>query len=143
MPIYSCMGDMDEIEEEVARRTLELIITHQTIRVTGDAAVDFVLGHLSFAEAEPALYRIVYTSQDESQRDRKRRMGRAAGERLHEVFSKDPKYAHLPGRSLTPMLERLLALAHGYASLRSAGLLESIDQADVVRLASLIVDKSR
>ncbi len=142
MPIYSWMTDMDEIEEEVACRTLDLIIAHETARVTGDAAVDFALGHLTFAEEEPALYRTVYLSHDESQRERKRRLGRVAGERLRKVFSQDPRYADVPAQELQAMLERLMVLAHGYANLHAAGLLEQVDRQELSRIAARIAEES-
>jgi len=143
MPIYSCMGDMDGIEEQVAIRSLELILAYQTRPVTGDAMLDFVLGQVNFAQDEPQLYRVIYLSSDASQQERKARLSTIGGTRLRAVLSRDPKYASLSPSSMKKLLERALIFAHGYASLLSLGLTTEMAPDELRHLAARVIESSR
>ena len=58
-PIYSFFGSMAEVEEEVVKKTVDLLYRRMLRKETGDPWYDHGIGYVLFAKEEKALFRAV------------------------------------------------------------------------------------
>ena len=56
-PIYSFFNSMDDLEEELVRKSVDLLYEYMCRKVTGDLWVDHGIGYVRFAQHESNLFR--------------------------------------------------------------------------------------
>ncbi len=61
MPLYSCGRSMAEIEEEVVKRSWDILIDYQDKPLTGDMLVNMGLGYVMFAKHEKHLFGCIHS----------------------------------------------------------------------------------
>ncbi len=113
-PIYSYLKSMDNIEEEVVKKALELFLNYMTTPRTGDVWLDQGLGYVLFAQNEKNLFRYI---NDEKHIALTKKYGadvwKALGKQLYD-------YESFQGLSEDQLLKIRLArwfFIHGLASL--------------------------
>jgi len=56
-PIYSFFKSMDELEEELVKKSVDLLYAHMIRKRTGDLWIDHGIGYVMFAQEESHLFR--------------------------------------------------------------------------------------
>ncbi|MCP4130561.1 MAG: TetR/AcrR family transcriptional regulator [bacterium] len=77
MPIYSYLKSMKNLEEEIIKKAVSLLIQYQSVSRTGDPFLDMGTGYILFAREEPNLYHCLNDGQ------------RFDLKRLHETYNFD------------------------------------------------------
>lgn len=63
MPIYSCGKTMSEIEEEIVKKSWELLVEYQQKPMTPDPYINMGLGYVLFATHEKNLFECIYSQK--------------------------------------------------------------------------------
>lgn len=63
MPIYSCGKTMAEIEEEIVKKSWELLVEYQQKPMTSDLYLNMGLGYVLFAKHEKNLFGCIHSSK--------------------------------------------------------------------------------
>jgi AcrR family transcriptional regulator len=69
MPIYSCFESMADLEEEIIKKSFELLSSYQTTPRTGDIFLDMGVGYVLFAKKEKHLFACINAEKNQSLRD--------------------------------------------------------------------------
>lgn len=137
MPIYSNLSSMEEIEDEVRRRALDLLLEHQTKQYTENPFLNLAVGYIAFARSETNLFRFLFL-------ERPRPLSGEDGAHLREKMSRVPDaarafdlyFSRVSAETLDEVTRKSWIFAHGLAMAMSNGLLGSLSDEEIVNLLS-------
>jgi hypothetical protein len=70
MPIYSGLRSMKNLEDEIAKRASDILISYQTKKRSGFGFLDMGVGYVIFAQEEKNLFRMMYSMESGEKDDR-------------------------------------------------------------------------
>ncbi len=126
MPIYSSIGSMANLEEEVVKKALALFNTYLTAETTGDKWLDHAIGYVRFAVEEKMLFRCI---NDEKHTGLQRKNAREMWVSFGDALSDDPRFQEMS----RPEMDRIRVMRwffiHGFSTLVNNGWFttESVD----------------
>lgn len=80
MPLYSQFANVRDLEDEVCRKTLELLKEHMMVVHTGDIWIDHGISYVRFAEEERYLFRCLWDGRNVE-------LSKEIGKELNEFIS--------------------------------------------------------
>ena len=111
-PIYSFFGSMAEVEEEVVKKTVDLLYRRMLRKETGDPWHDHGIGYVLFAKEEKALFRAV---NDERHIAFFKTYGDVIWETLTAALRDYPPFAGLTAEQVDRIQLHRWLFAHGMA----------------------------
>lgn len=116
MPIYSKFKSIAALEEEIVRKSMELLRQYQTKTYIGDESMDRAIGYVMFAQKE---YHLFQTINDEKLSAWQAKYGDPTFELHTRELSQDPRVKDLSTEQLHRLNFLLWIFIHGVASLRN------------------------
>ena len=113
-PIYSHLKSMNNLEEEVVKKAMELLEEYIRTPRTGDKWLDQGYGYVLFAKREKYLFKAIF---DEKHNHLYKRFSAEIFTKLGEDLSDDPDFKVLPEEHQTNMRKVRWVYVHGLASL--------------------------
>lgn len=114
MPIYFHFKSMEQLEEEIVKKALDLLMQYQLQDRTGDPLLNAGLGYILFAQEEKALFRGV---TDEKHADLFRRLGKRDFQYMSDFFRQQPQFKKISPELMRQFLFIEWVLMHGLACL--------------------------
>lgn len=133
MPLYSALKSMKNLEDEIAQRASEALITYQTKKRSGFGFLDMGVGYVMFAQQEKNLFKMMYFRepdiQDDGERTKKYRgyvfdvlMERLEHEEIMEGLSTEQR---------KEVLYKMWVFSHGLAVLINNSVIDPMTEGDV------------
>jgi AcrR family transcriptional regulator len=116
MPIYHRFKSLVNMEEELVKKTMELLKSYQSADRTGDRSLDRGIGYVLFAMQEPHLFQAI---NDEKHSTWQAKYGDPTFAQHTEELSVDPWLKGLTKDQLHRLNFLLWIFIHGVASLRN------------------------
>ena len=113
-PIYSHLKSMNDLEEEVVKKAMELLEEYIRTPRTGDKWLDQGYGYVLFANREKYLFKAIF---DEKHNHFYKRFSAEIFTKLGEDLSDDPDFKVLSEEHQTNMRKVRWVYVHGLASL--------------------------
>ena len=113
-PIYSHLKSMNNLEEEVVKKAMELLEEYIRTPRTGDKWLDQGYGYVLFAKREKYLFKAIF---DEKHNHFYKRFSAEIFTKLGEDLSDDPDFKVLSEEHQTNMRKVRWVYVHGLASL--------------------------
>jgi hypothetical protein len=132
MPIYSYIGSMASLEEEVVKKALALFNTYITTETTGDQWLDHAIGYVRFAIEERMLFRCINDEKHAAlQRKNAQRMWADFGDALAD----DPLFQGMPRNRMDRIRVMRWFFIHGFSTLINNGwfTIEEVDDHIVLK----------
>lgn len=138
-PIYSTFQNMQELEDLVCERSVEVMLEYQTATRTGSPLLDLCLGYVLFAVGEKQLFRDMFLNKQELSQHSLEMKQYAFGQLMEKMVSQEPALAGLSEPDMLDLLEILWTYTHGLAAQINIGAMGLPDeQAIIARLRKLI-----
>ena len=113
-PIYSHLKSMNDLEEEVVKKAMELLEEYIRTPRTGDKWLDHGYGYVLFANREKNLFKAIF---DEKHNHLYKKFSAEIFRKLGEDLADDPGFKDLPEDYQTNMRKVRWVYVHGMASL--------------------------
>lgn len=113
-PIYSHLESMNNLEEEVVKKAMELLEEYIRTPRTGDKWLDHGYGYVLFAKREKHLFKALF---DEKHNHLYKKFSAEIFRKLGKDLSDDPDFKDLPEDIQTNMRKVRWVYVHGMASL--------------------------
>jgi AcrR family transcriptional regulator len=120
MPVYSYLKSMKQVDADLYKKTIELLLQYQTTNRTGEPFYDMGLGYVLFASNEKNLFRFP-AAEHSGKRQR-------ASDTLIPKMKADPVLSGLAESQLESILIKMWVFVHGLALLANSGALPRNDQ---------------
>ena len=114
MPIYSCFGSMERLEEDIVERAMKLLWDYMVTPRTGDMWIDHAVGVVFFAIEEKHLWRSI---NDEKHVPIRRKFGKQTWMDLRKRLVDYPPFRGLSDRQVEMIQRARWIFTHGFASL--------------------------
>ena len=138
-PIYSTFQNMQELEDLVCERSVEVMLEFQTKTRTGSPLLDLCLGYVMFAVEEKQLFRDMFLNKQELSEHSLEMKNYAYHQLMEKMVSKEPSLAGLSKADMTEILEILWTYTHGLAAQINIGAINPPDeQAITTRLRKFL-----
>ncbi len=138
-PIYSTFQNMQELEDLVCERSVEVILEYQTKTRTGSPLLYLCLGYVLFAVEEKQLFRDMFLNKQELSQHSLEMKTYAYGQLMEKMVSKEPSLAGLDDPDKLELLEILWTYTHGLAAQINIGAVVLPDEQTITaRLRRLI-----
>lgn len=136
MPIYTALKCMKNLEDEIARRASDLLISYQTRSSSGMVFLDMGVGYVMFAQAERHLFTMMHYHQpDESDDSQRARSFRAyVFDALLPRLGEEPLMNGLSPQQREAVLKKMWIFSHGLAVLLNNAEIEPMSQTDITAL---------
>lgn len=133
MPIYSGLKSMKNLEDTIARKASDLLLSYQTRKWSGLGFLDMGVGYVMFAQDEKNLFRMMYSrgpgEEDDLERARKYRgyvfdalMERLEHEEIMEGLSREQR---------REVLSKMWVFSHGLAVLINNSVIEPMTEEEI------------
>ncbi|MBI4831710.1 MAG: hypothetical protein HY801_09190 [Candidatus Lindowbacteria bacterium] len=131
MPIYSCFESMRSLEEEILRKSFELLSNYQTTPRTGDIFLDMGVGYVLFAKKEKHLFALINAEKNRRLRD-------SYHERnfqfLIQKLSGYPLVRGLPEKEIRRFFLQGWIYSHGLAELVRSSFFKKTGEEEIIEL---------
>ena len=124
MPIYSYIGSMKNLEEEIVKKAYDLLYEHITTSTTGDIWLDQGLGYVQFAKLENPLFQCI---NDHKHGHLRRKYGLKIWKKLAENLSDYQAFEGLAPEQLDAIRDARWVYVHGLSTLINNSILETYD----------------
>ncbi len=135
MPIYSSLNSMKELEEEVVKRAIDLLISYQTKDRTGDVFLDMGIGYIMFAKMEKHLFRLLFLSE---KRDgdlvKKKRFKEYVIASLLQKLSGFEPLQRFTDDQKRMLIDRMWVFNHGLAMLLNNSIIEDLNEKQIAEI---------
>jgi AcrR family transcriptional regulator len=131
MPIYSCFESMTSLEEEMVRKSFELLSRYQTTPRTGDIFLDMGVGYVLFAKKEKRLFALINAERNRNLRDSHHERNFRL---LIEKLSDYPLVRGLSEKEIRQFFLQGWIYSHGLADLVGSSFFKKIGEKDIVEL---------
>ena len=118
MPIYSYIGSMANLEEEVVKKALVLFNSFLTAEYTGDKWLDFAVGYVRFAVEEKMLFRCI---NDEKHTVLQRKNARRMWAEYGEALSQEALFQGIDRKDMDRIRVMRWFFIHGFSTLINNG----------------------
>jgi hypothetical protein len=133
MPIYSALKSMKNLEDEIAKRASDMLLTYQTKKWSGFGFLDMGVGYVMFAQEEKELFRMMYYKEpgrdDDKERQKKYRgyvfdvlMDRLEHEEIMEGLSTETR---------KEVLNKMWVFSHGLAVLINNSVIDPMTEQEI------------
>ena len=119
MPIYSHFKNMQELEDEVVKRSWKLVDQYQNREYTGDIWIDQAIGYIRFAREENHLFKCILDGRN---RELKLEMNRRQWENLTKALDSYEGFQELNDEDVLRVRYTRVMLSHGIATAAKIGL---------------------
>jgi hypothetical protein len=133
MPIYSALKSMKNIEDEIAKRASDMLITYQTKKWSGFGFLDMGVGYVMFAQEEKELFRMMYYKQPGRGDDQERR-NKYRGYVFDVLMDKLEQEEIMNGLSTTQrkeVLNKMWVFSHGLAVLINNSVIDPMTEQEI------------
>lgn len=138
-PIYSTFQNMQELEDLVCERSVEVMLEYQTKARTNSPLLDLCLGYVLFAVEEKQLFRDMFLNKIELSQHSLEMKKYAFSQLMEKMLSKEPVLADLSQPDRLELLEILWTYIHGLAAQINIGAVALPDEHAInARLLRLI-----
>lgn len=138
-PIYSTFQNMQELEDLVCQRSVDVMLQYQTKTRTGSPLMDLCLGYVLFAVEEKQLFRDMFLNKQELSRHSLDMKSYAYSQLMDKMVSKEPALDGLSRADRLELLDILWTYTHGLAAQIIIGAIAMPDEeAILARLRKLI-----
>ncbi len=135
MPIYSSLNSMKELEDEVIKRAIDLLISYQTKERTGDVFLDMGIGYIMFAKMEKHLFRLLFLSErKEGYEEKRKRFKEYVIESLLQKLSDFEPLKAFTDDQKRGLMDRMWIFNHGLAMLLNYSIIEDLDEKQIAEL---------
>ncbi len=111
-PIYSFFKSMDDLEEELVKKSYDLLYEYQIRKTTGDLWIDHGVGYVMFAQDEKYLYRGI---NNEKNIKHFTVHGQRIRDKCTDSLSDYPRFQKLTEEQIYQIQANRLFFAHGLA----------------------------
>lgn len=133
MPIYSGLRSMKNLEDEIAKRASDILISYQTKKRSGFGFLDMGVGYVIFAQEEKNLFRMMYSMESGEKDDREMAkkyrgyvfdilMDRLEHEEIMEGLSTEQR---------KEVLYKMWIFSHGLAMLINNAVIDPMTEGDI------------
>ena len=149
MPIYSAMRSMKNIEDGIARKASDLLISYQTRPWSGLGFLDMGVGYVMFAQDEKNLFRMMYFREpgEEDDMERARKFRGYVFDTLMERLEHEQIMEGLSMEQRREVLSKMWVFSHGLAVLINNAIIEPMNEKEITRVlmdtGSLIITGER
>jgi hypothetical protein len=133
MPIYSSLKSMKNLEDEMAKRASDVLISYQTRKWSGLGFLDMGVGYVMFAQEEKNLFRMMYFREPGEANDEERRK-KYRGYVLDALMEKLEHEATMEGLSLEErrgVLYKMWVFSHGLAMLINNSVIDPMTKEEI------------
>ena len=141
MPVYFHFKSMENLEEEVIKKALALLLDYQSRIITGDLLLDFGVGYVSFSREEQHLFKGI---NDRKYSHLLTKHGQMNFDFLINALAGDERFRRYSQEELRNIMIVLWVFIHGLAQLRNSlpqERLEGIELTEFLKTASSIFVK--
>ncbi len=127
-PIYSTFQNMQELEDLVCERSVDVMLEYQTKTRTGAPLLDLCLGYVLFAVEEKQLFRDMFLNKIELSQHSLEMKNYAYSQLMEKMVSKEPTLAGLSESNQLELLDILWTYTHGLAAQINIGAISLPDE---------------
>lgn len=131
MPIYSKFKSLTVLEEEIVRKSTDLLKEYETKTYTGDRIMDSRIGYVMFARKE---YHLFQTINDEKHASWQTKYGDKKFDDQTLLLSQDPRLKDMTWEQLRHLNFLIWIFIHGIAALRNWMNSEKYSEACIIDL---------
>jgi hypothetical protein len=149
MPIYSGMKSMKNLEDEIAKRASDVLITYQTRKWSGFGFLDMGVGYVMFAQEEKELFRMMYYRQPgrEDDQERRKKYRGYVFDVLMDRLEHEEIMTGLSTEQRKEVLNKMWVFSHGLAVLINNHVIDPMTEQEITRFlmdtGSLIITGER
>lgn len=135
MPIYSSLSSMKELEEEVVKLSIELLISYQIKDRTGDVFLDMGIGYIMFAKMEKHLFRLLFLSENkEGDKDKRNRFKEYVVKSLLQKLNGFEPLKGFTDVQKRGLMERMWVFNHGLAMLLNYSIIDDLNEKQIAEM---------
>jgi hypothetical protein len=133
MPIYSGLKSMKNLEDEIAKRASDVLITYQTKKWSGFGFLDMGVGYVMFAQEEKELFRMMYYKQpgQEDDRERQKKYRGYVFDVLMDRLEHEEIMTGLSTGQRKEVLNKMWVFSHGLAMLINNSVIDPMTEQEI------------
>ncbi|MFH1137448.1 MAG: TetR/AcrR family transcriptional regulator [Pseudomonadota bacterium] len=131
MPVYFHFKSMENLEEEIVKKALALLLEYQNKITTGDVLLDFGVGYVSFSREEQHLFKGII---DRKYSHLLAKHGQMNFDFLTAALARDDRFKRFSQEELRKILFVLWVFIHGLAQLSNSIPLKQLEEFDLPNL---------
>jgi hypothetical protein len=133
MPIYSGLKSMKNIEDEIARRASDMLISYQTKKWSGLGFLDMGVGYVMFAQEEKNLFRMMYFREPDEINDpeKQKKYRNYVFDALMERLEHEEIMEGLSTQQRKDVLHKMWVFSHGLAMLINNSVIDPMTEEEI------------
>jgi AcrR family transcriptional regulator len=133
MPIYSALKSMKNLEDQLAKKASDMLITYQTKKWSRYAFLDMGVGYVMFAQDEKELFRMMYykESGQEDDRERQKKYRGYVFDVLMDRLEHEEIMAGLSIDQRKEVLNKMWVFSHGLAMLINNSVIDPMTEQEI------------
>ena len=133
MPIYSGLKSMKNLEDEIAKRASDVLITYQTKKWSGFGFLDMGVGYVMFAQEEKELFRMMYYKEpgQEDDRERQKKYRGYVFDVLMDRLEHEEIMTGLSTEQRKEVLNKMWVFSHGLAMLINNNVIDPMTEQEI------------
>ena len=133
MPIYSGLKSMKNLEDEIAKRASDVLISYQTKKWSGLGFLDMGVGYVMFAQEEKNLFRMMYFREPGEINDpeKQKKYRSYVFDALMEKLEQEKIMEGLSTEQLKEVLYKMWVFSHGLAMLINNAVIEPMTEQEI------------
>jgi hypothetical protein len=133
MPIYSVLKSMKNLEDEIAKKASDVLITYQTRKWSGFGFLDMGVGYVMFAQEEKELFRMMYYKKpgQEDDKDRQKKYRGYVFDVLMDRLEHEEIMSGLSTDQRKEVLNKMWVFSHGLAMLINNGVIDPMTEHEI------------
>lgn len=149
MPLYSGLKSMQALEDEIAKKASDLLISYQTRPWSGYGFLDMGVGYVMFAQEEKHLFRMMYFRAPGGidEKDMRRKYRTYVFDALLDKLEHEEIMVGLTAEQRQGVLYQMWVFSHGLAVLINNAVIDPMSEEEVTRwlmnTGSLIITGER
>ena len=149
MPLYSGLKSMKALEEEIAKKASDLLISYQLKSWSGMGFLDMGVGYVMFAQEEKQLFRMMYYRQPggDDEREMKRKYRTYVFDTLLDKLEHEEIMAGLSAEQRRGVLYKMWVFSHGLAMLINNAVIDPMPEKEITKVlmdtGGLIIEGER
>jgi AcrR family transcriptional regulator len=149
MPLYSGLKSMKALEDEIAKKASDLLISYQLKSWSGLGFLDMGVGYVMFAQEEKHLFRMMYYREPDGveEREMKRKYRTYVFDTLLDKLEHEKIMAGLTAEQRRGVLYKMWVYSHGLAVLINNAVIEPMSEKEITQVlmdtGGLIIEGER
>lgn len=114
-PIYSAYATMQQLEDDICQRSVELMLQYQTQDRIGSPLVDLCLGYLLFAREHRQLFRDMFLNKQEISQHGLQMRAMAYEQIMSKMANREPALRGVGPEKALELIQIIMTYTHGLA----------------------------